>query len=495
LSGPGQSFDRGDLALLLSCAGYLLVNLFSLSGAPILLSGDQVYFWLDALRLLQGQQIYRDFFQFTPPGTDLIFYGAFGLFGPRIWTTNLVVMLTALASCATCGRIARVLLPRPQAVLATLLYLFMILGLTLNATHHLFSALAAFAAIAVLMRGRTATNILIAGALLGLSGFFTQTRGIATAAAAVAWLTIDAREAGERWSRQLWSVSLLMSSLLLAWAALLGHYLQSIGPRALWFFQITYARQHLLQAWQLPSPVSLPKLEQLKWLIAFAAVPIIYLVAGCCVYRRRQRSPAAPTSGALLLTLTGATLYAEVMFGPSWFRVFCVSLPAVVLLMWVLQRDGASARFATPVLWFAVVALGIQQSWSTQRHHAAVLTTPAGRVATTQLMAQKIAWLESHTMPGEYLLQTQWPGLYLPLGLRNPLYVDVLISQGAEALGYTALATQQLQGRATRYIEWSPALDRTGYTIGPFRTFLTRHYQVVQSFSDGDQIWERSGTD
>ena len=58
------------------------------SHTPILLGGDQVFFWLDAQRMLYGQRIYQDFLQFTPPGTDLFYLALFKLFGFRIWVTN-----------------------------------------------------------------------------------------------------------------------------------------------------------------------------------------------------------------------------------------------------------------------------------------------------------------------------------------------------------------------------------------------------------------------
>lgn len=48
---------------------YLYLNLFSLSNTPFLLEGDQTFFWTYAMRMLQEERVYRDFFQFTPPGT------------------------------------------------------------------------------------------------------------------------------------------------------------------------------------------------------------------------------------------------------------------------------------------------------------------------------------------------------------------------------------------------------------------------------------------
>ena len=96
----------GDLCILLGGDFYLLINLIAFPGVPIPLGGDQVFFWMGAQRVLLGDRIHRDFFQFTAPGTDLIYLGTFHLFGPRIWVPNLVVFALGVLLCWICLRIA-----------------------------------------------------------------------------------------------------------------------------------------------------------------------------------------------------------------------------------------------------------------------------------------------------------------------------------------------------------------------------------------------------
>jgi hypothetical protein len=80
MPSPGSEYrlsraaDWSVVALLLGSAAYLYVNLFVLPNTPYLLGGDQTYFWVDAQRMLSGERPYRDFFQFTPPGTDVVQY-------------------------------------------------------------------------------------------------------------------------------------------------------------------------------------------------------------------------------------------------------------------------------------------------------------------------------------------------------------------------------------------------------------------------------------
>src|SRR5580698_4390230 len=63
-------FRRWDECWVIFCSlAYLSFNLFQFSTVPVLLGGDQVFFWMDAQRMMHGDRIYRDFFQFTGPGT------------------------------------------------------------------------------------------------------------------------------------------------------------------------------------------------------------------------------------------------------------------------------------------------------------------------------------------------------------------------------------------------------------------------------------------
>src|ERR1700727_1103053 len=98
---------------------YLYANLFISAKTPFLLGGDQVYFWMGAQRILDGQVVYRDFFQITPPGTDLIYAAFFKVLGPGIWVPNTVVIgLGVLLGCV-CFSLSRQLMGSPQAALTT----------------------------------------------------------------------------------------------------------------------------------------------------------------------------------------------------------------------------------------------------------------------------------------------------------------------------------------------------------------------------------------
>jgi hypothetical protein len=166
--------------LLLIAAAYLYLNLFALPNAPFLLGGDQAYFWMDGQRMLYGDKPYRDFFQFTPPGTDLFYLVMFKLFGPYIWVTNMSVLVLGVALTWICYEVAGEIMEHGPALFSALLFLILIYGKALNGTHHWFSILAVMSAVRIGQSPKAARwTIVAAGALLGVASFFTQTRGVA----------------------------------------------------------------------------------------------------------------------------------------------------------------------------------------------------------------------------------------------------------------------------------------------------------------------------
>src|SRR4051812_46690304 len=235
-----------ELSLLLGSAIYLYLNLFTLTGTPFLLGGDQVFYWTYALRLLHGEGIYQDFFQITPPGTDLVYLGAFQLFGPRIWVTNLVVLVVGISLCWLCFRVARSIMKPAQAALAAALFTIFFYGKMLNGTHHAFSMLAVMAALAVVVEGKTATRLAFAGVFLGAASFFTQTAGAFVALGIAAYLILDGFRGGTAASMWLKPQALLWLPLGLTWLALSGYFIATAGLRQLLYFQITHVRDYMV---------------------------------------------------------------------------------------------------------------------------------------------------------------------------------------------------------------------------------------------------------
>ena len=52
---------------------FLYLRTFLLPATPFVAIGDQVLFFTRALRIMNGQVLYRDFFELVTPGTDLLY--------------------------------------------------------------------------------------------------------------------------------------------------------------------------------------------------------------------------------------------------------------------------------------------------------------------------------------------------------------------------------------------------------------------------------------
>src|ERR1051326_1604736 len=102
---------------------FLYLNLFILPAVPICQRGDGLTYVANAVRMLHREVIYRDFFQFTPPGTECVYLGFLKLFGTRNWIPNVVLILLGLGLVWCSTIVSRSFLKGPCALLPGLLFL------------------------------------------------------------------------------------------------------------------------------------------------------------------------------------------------------------------------------------------------------------------------------------------------------------------------------------------------------------------------------------
>ncbi len=486
--------------LLLGAATYLYFNLFSPFRTPILLGGDQVYFWTYAERMLDGEQIYRDFFQFTPPGTDLVYLGLFKLFGPSVWVTNATVLALGVALCWLCFAIAGEIMDRQSAMLATIFFLVIVYGKLLNGTHHWFSVLAIMGAIKVSQGATRPARTLGAGALLGLASFFTQTHGAVSLLAFVLFLALTWRRSKQAWVDLLRNEGVLLLGYTLALLLLDAYFITTIGLRQLWYFQVTFVRQYVVHASQgvylgLPERLSwhgLPSLSQ--YLVVYILLPVTYpLTLWRCW--RVGRAASFSWERVALLNTVGIFLLVEVAFSMNWLRVFAVSFAGIVLLFWNADQAGMIRRSTIVLLWVGFAGIAFRQTRSIYAHERSTLRLPGGDVVVTPQAYEKLHWTMLHTTPGQFFFQADGAGMYLPLRLRNPSWLDgILPGEETRPEDITGVI-QQLEGKRVQFVLWRPRLDSTESSrdhLTPLRSYLHSKYTRFHVFADGDTVWERN---
>jgi hypothetical protein len=500
LTEPAHPHNSAHALVLLGAAVYLYLNLFVLPNIPILLGGDQVFFWLDGQRLLYGQHIYQDFLQFTPPGTDLVYFALFKLFGFRIWVTNALVLALGVAFSWMCFSLACDLMRRSSALLTTAVFLVLVYGKSQNATHHWFSVLAIMGAVKVTVARLTPRALLLSGALIGIAAFFNQTHGAAALLAFAVFLLWRRSRLNGLWSDLLHYEAMLLLGFALALLVLNAHLIATLGLRQLWFFQVTYVTKYVVNLSQgsllgLPRPLTLQTLPSLATILAvYLSLPAAYLVALWQCWRN-QRDSNPQWDRIALLSILGLFFLVEVCMSLNWLRLFAVALPGILLIGIALDRLFALHRRALGLAWIALVCLAARQTISTHRTPSLRVSLPGGMAAISPQAYEKLHEMMQRTKPGDLFFQAGWPGMYLPLQLRNPLYLDIAYAIRREE---AERVIQQLQATTVPLILWNthldddPCLSKQPCDNGTalLRDYLHRSYVRAHTFSDGDTLWQ-----
>lgn len=491
------------VAVAFFSAAYLYLNLFTLRGTPYLLSGDQVYFWTGAQQILHGQIPYRDFFQYTTPGADLVFAAFFRTFGASIWVTNLVVLVLGVATACVGFGLARKLMRVEMAAICTALFLVLIYGKALNATHHWFAALSILIAIGVCMEDLDTRAIALSGALLGVAAFFNQAHGAAALSGFATFLVCRSVRAGKAPIYVAKMLALLVFTFSLALISFLGYYLATAGVARVWYCLVTvvfeYVGKYSPRAGGLPNVASTPgSVSQVAFYLAiYFLLPTVY---GFALWRcwRYRKIPTFPWDRITLLSLVGLFLFLEVGVSVNWLRLFAVSFPGVLLAVWMV---GELQSFRRVVVLTASIVLGyvaIHQVTARQRALSLLGEAPGGRFATSLQVYEKINWLAQHTREGELFFQTGWPGVYFPLRVRNPIYFPTVTRPDGVRDQDVAAIIQQMKANRIPYLLWTHNLDegcefvRCNDYLFPLRAYLVSSYARVRTFDDGDALWMRS---
>jgi hypothetical protein len=165
-------------------------SIFGLGDEGVLLHGAE--------RLLRGDRLYIDFFEFLPPGGFIIVTAWFGITGISIWSARMLAILTITGiACFTylaCRQASRHAL---SSALVAIGWAVMSQGLWTQISHHWFTTLlsmvAAWAALTSVEKPqRWRWQPLVAGVAVGAAAMVTPTRG-ALAMLAAAASFVDSR--------------------------------------------------------------------------------------------------------------------------------------------------------------------------------------------------------------------------------------------------------------------------------------------------------------
>ena len=112
-------WSRVDLAFIVFIAVFVFLQLFILPFTPVFVEGDHL---TNAMRILDGEVMYRDFFHISPPGAEYYYAALFSLFGVKIWVLSATVFLLAMAQLLLLIAFAKQLLNGVYVYLPALIY-------------------------------------------------------------------------------------------------------------------------------------------------------------------------------------------------------------------------------------------------------------------------------------------------------------------------------------------------------------------------------------
>jgi len=360
-------------------------------------------------------------------------------------------------------------------------------------------------AVRSVMPGVTLSRSALAGALFGVASFFTQTTGVIAAVALLLFLVWEGLSSGKSW-RNILGYQL---ALILAFGVTLGtlgaYFIAQSGLKLLWYCLGTYPYQfvdygnHRLLARISHLAGWAGLLGPAQYLFVYFVLLVSYPAALWHCLRKPRRPVLRETAQLVLVSLVGLFLLLEIITRVSRLRLYSVSMPAIILLIWAVAHLGRLRHCLTIATWVVVACLAVQQTRSKYRLNPEVLELRAGKTALSAERYEQFSWRMHHTKPGDYLFQISWPNVYFPLDLRSPTFVDWLWINEVTRPEWADLTVRQLEDKQVKYVLCSPWLswpvDPTHPWqdhLGPFRDYLRSHYTRVHVFLDQDEAWERN---
>ena len=514
-----QAMPRCSRILDLQTALFLLATLIFLY--PFLFippfiplnTGNDV-FVSDGMRMFEGEVIYRDFFQFVPPGTPLIFFLLFKLFGLRLWIPDLMLLLLGLGLAGLGVVVAKKLMRPGLALLPSAMFLVVAREFIGGAPdHHWYSLLTGTAAMAALMERRTPGRIAAAGFFCGLSACFTQSRGLAVVVAFGVFLWWNSQRRQEGWRKLLKKEAWLLTSFLATLIAVNAYFIWKAGlARFLWctvVFGLKYYPKDAGNTFQtftnsVPAFVPLRHLlhwDVVQWLFLIAAIPFILILFLARYWRDSGRKPVEYWERPMLVAIVGFFMLLSVAPSPNPYRVAVSGFPALILLGWFFDSPRKLARALAAAFAVGVLLVALNAVARKRPLPVGIIATTQGKVAfTAQGAYQESTWVQQHTRPLEYLYDTGYaPSLLFNLNLRNPTPIFFITNNGYTTVKQVAEIIRGLEEHPVRYIFWSsdevdkfpkwedPAEDH----LGPLRDYVHHHYRLAKIFEEGDEIWEK----
>ena len=521
--------------LLLSAFLLLYLCLFRLPCTPIFIGEDQNLFLLDATRILDGQVMYKDFFELVAPGLVTFNAAVFKVFGERAWIPNAALVLLGLGLTAVMVMISRKVLSGASALLPAVLFLTCGFVWMLDDTHQWYSAIAELGAVAVVMERRTTARVATAGALCGLASFFTQTQGFFAVLGLVAFLVWERRKTAQHAGLTARLIAYLAIAYDVVVGVANGYFVWKAGLGRFLYCTVAFPAKYYSADAQANSLAVLvldfPEMTQWWHALDLGVYLLLHLLPLLCAlywlrYWREVNSSGEQDTRLMLLSIMGLFFGIGIARTPSTYRLCAVAPVGLILLVALVHQYGRRLRSFLPLLWIGAVCFGIAFFIWTHTRNLRSLDLPRGRLAVAPGHYEPLSWLSQHTTPGEYFFTAAGTEFYFPLALRDaaeipfvktndytrPEQVQRTIAALASYRVHIVLSERSLglqtgpqfpsthavppRGPIRSFLHrlkalWVGENESTRDNLGPLREYLRAYYDVIRPFSNDTEVWVR----
>lgn len=512
-----------DILLVLAGFVFFYTLVFELPATPFFWESDHLIFAYEGWRMYLGDTMYRDFFQFTFPGSQIYYALMFSIFGAKHWIINATIVGIATILLFLTLRLSKAVIEGPLAYLPPLLFAFFgFRWFGIDGSHRMFSPIFILLAVMVILRTRNRTNLFLSGALCGITSFFTQQRGFFAVLAIALFLVVE----GVAQKRKAMDVGKDIFTAGASSAATLAilclYFVIAAGPVVFWESAFVYpANWYSYSQYNNIEVFSLVlgrayAFTSISGAFAFVmhliysfGIPIVYPVFFGAFLFRINREKWNEWKPVFLIALVGfATTYSNI--APDSFRIFQVSIPALILFGFLLTRISLVKRFdlqltaaAAAFLLLLSAYLGFRMQTNWEMTH---WDTPSGRLAVFPVeQIERYTFVLQNTEPGDEFFEVYEPYIYFPFGLKNPTRFGQIWETEYTRPEHVNEVVRDLESSGPELILWDVGYNKAegaraqGDHLGPLARLVEEKYEpvgkVYQVADRRIQVWRLKSAD
>lgn len=499
-SPPGENAPRSGQRRA-DVAGWLLLGIavfaYLLAFPPTLNQSDESLFLYGAKRILQGQALYRDFFEFITPAGFYFFALVYAVGGTTLQAARAAMTAVNALSAVLIFVLARKVTGGQEAVIAAVVFAVACVPVWNMASPHWLSTCLCLATATVLLADRWAASPrlrpALAGALAGLTFSTQQQRGVFLGVWLVAALLLlpggDAPRAAARWLRALvwagvgWAAVVTAILGYAVWRSSLALLVQAIFT----FVFFAYRPRHLgSTGW-----------GATMWLTSYAAdytwrwlppaVPVVLVAETGALLGRLARHRGRPERVRAVLLLLAGCMAGAIFYFPDLIHVAFIFPFTLVVAAGLVHRlrssprlrgaDGV-ARLVLGVVLLAVLHKGWRNLMLTRLQYPVRYETAFGTVASNDTGRDIVVHLRNSVsdVPADRRTVLSYPAdasLYLTLPGENPTPFSLLLP-GYNTPEQFRTVFEALADGGADFVIVAPLFVRAG--DDPFMKFLEGRY-------------------